>query len=199
MAQSDANLIFTGGSTGSAQAITSSAVGSTGILDLATGSVSTGSTYSASPVYTGQAGLIGTTGNSLFGEELGIGASRLMLLCTTGTAFTAGGTSLTIALQGAVDASSGSYPANFSSLTWTTYAETNAIPSATLVSAGANAKIPLFDWPHRALLASMPRFIRMLYTPAGTLVAGTIGFCGIVLQRHDNQVGLYPGGFSVAS
>ena len=198
MAQSDANLIFTGGSTGSAQAITSSAVGSTGILDLATGSVSTGSTYSASPVYTGQHGLIGSTGNSLFGEDLGIGAMRLMLLCTIGTAFTTGGTSLNIALQGAVDASSGSYPANFSSLTWSTYAETGAIAAATLIAAGANAQIPLFDWPHRLLAASMPRFIRMLYTPVGTLASGTISFCGIVLQRQDNPVGLYPSGFSVA-
>lgn len=199
MAQSDANLIFSGGSTGSAQAITSSAVGSTGILDLATGQVNTGSTYAASPVYTGQQGLIGSTGNSLFGEDLGIGPMRLMLLCVIGTAFTTGGTSLNIALQGAVDASSGSYPANLSSLSWTTYAETGAIAAATLVSAGANAKIPLFDWPHRAISASMPRFIRMLYTPVGTLVAGTIGFCGLVLQRADNPVGLYPSGFTVAA
>lgn len=199
MAMSDANLIFTGGSTGSAQAITSSAVGSTGILDLATGSVNTGSTYSASPVYTGQAGLIGSTGNSLFGEDLGIGNMRLELLAIIGTAFTTGGTSLNIALQGAVDASSGSYPANLSSLSWTTYAETGAIAAATLIAAGANAKIPLFDWPHRAIQAALPRFIRLLYTPVGTLATGTISFAGIVLQRTDNPVGLYPSGFTVGS
>lgn len=189
--QTDANLLFTGGSTGAAQAITSSAVGSTGILDLATGLMNTGSTYAAAGLNIGNA--------SIFAEDLGVGPRRLQFAAAIGTAFTTGGTSLTIAIQGAVDAASGSYPANLSGLTWTTYAETNAIPAATLVTAGPGAIIPLPDWPVHALGLAMPRFIRLLYTPVGTLVAGTIAYAGLFMPRSDNKVGLYPGGFSVGA
>jgi hypothetical protein len=195
MAQTDINLLFTGGNTGSAQAITSSSVRSTGILDLATGLVNTGTTYSASPM---------TSGNSsTFFEDLGNGPWRLYLSAFIGTTFT-GGTSLNIQIQGAPDAASGSYPANLSGLSWTTYAETGAIPVANLIAASAgttrgSGQIFLPDWPHRMIAAAMPRFISLYYVPSGTFSAGTIATAGVFMPRPDFDVQYYASGFSVSS
>ena len=187
MAMTDSNLLFVGGVTGSAISITSSAVRSTGILDLATGLMNTGSTYATSPVSTGNA--------TVFGEDLSIGPRKFDFVAWIGTAF-AGGTSLNIAIQGAVDASSGTYPANLSGLTWTTYAETGAVPVAVLT---ANGKIPLPDWPHRQIGAALPRFISLLFTPVGTFSGGTITTAGMFMPAPHNPGGLYPSGFSVGA
>jgi hypothetical protein len=199
--QTDINLVFTGGITGSAQAITSAAVRSTGILDLATGLMNTGTTYAASPL---SGGAYYTNTSLLFSEDLGPGALRMRLAAIIGAAFV-GGTSLNLAIQGAVDASGGTYPANLSGLTWATYAETGAIPLADLgiaPSAGGDPSqsiITLPDWPDRLIKTAMPRFISLLYTPAGTFSGGTIGFAGMLVGKPDFNVGKYPGGFSVAS
>lgn len=187
MGQSDSNLFFTGGITGAAQAITSAAVRSTGILDLATGLMNIGTTYAAAPLTIGNA--------SVFAEDLGIGALRLMLAIYLGAAFV-GGTSLNIAFQGAVDAAAGAYPANLSGLTWNTYAESGAQATAGLL---LNAKFPMPDWPHRAIAQSMPRFVSLLYTPVGTFSAGTIANAYMTTDRGDNPVGLYPSGFTVGA
>lgn len=193
--QTDYNLIFTGGNTGSAQDITSAAVRSTGILDLATGLMNTGSTYSASPMTSGNA--------TVFAEELGNGRLRARLAAMIGATFT-GGTSLNIAIQGAVDAASGSYPANLSGLTWTTYAETGAIPVAELTApSSGNASntglIILPDWPHRMVKTAMPRFISLLYTPVGSFSGGTISTAGFFLQLPDFDLQQYPSGFQVGA
>lgn len=193
--QTDSNLLFTGGNTGSAQAITSAAVRSTGILDLATGLMNTGTTYSAAPM---------TTGNSsVFGEELGNGFWRARLAAFIGTAF-AGGTSLNIAIQGAVDAAAGTYPANLSGLTWNTYAETGAVPLASLgaPTTGVTPEqgmIFLPDWPHRLIKTGLPRFISLLYTPVGTFTAGTISTSGFFMQLPDFDAANHPSGFTVGS
>lgn len=189
--QTDFNLIFTGGQF-PAQAVTNANVRSQGILDLATGLMidsNVATTYAASPMTTGNA--------SVFGEDLGIGDEKLPLAVYLGASFAGGtGTSLNIAIQGAVDASGGTYPANLSGLTWTTYAESGTQAKAGLT---ANAKFPMPDWPHRAIAAAMPRFISLLYIEAGTLSIGTIAFAGFVLQRNDNPVGQYPSGFTVSA
>lgn len=186
--QTDTNLLFVGGNTGSALSITSSAVASTGILDLSQGTMNTGTTYSNDPMTTGS--------SSYFAEDLGNGPWRLNLSAFIGTAF-AGGTSLNIAFQGAPDASGGSYPANLSGLTWTTYAETGAIPLANINV--ANSQIFLPDWPHRLIKAAMPRFIRLYFTPVGTFSAGTIVLAGVFMGRPDFDMQNYPGGFAVGS
>ena len=85
--QTDTNLLFTGGNTGSAQSITSTSVRSTGILDLATGLMNTGTTYSAAPLTQGNA--------SVFAEDLGNGPWRMNMIALLSTTFT-GGTSLNI-------------------------------------------------------------------------------------------------------
>ena len=201
MAQTDINLFFTGGNTGSAQAITSSAVRSTGILDLATGLMNTGTTYSASPVTTGNATLSG--GYPLFGEDLGPGHWRVRLGFLIAATFI-GGTSLNIQVQGAVDASSGSYPANLSGLTWTTYAETGAIPQASLTAVAAgkanNSGLIVLEWPDRQIIANLPRFISINYNPVGTFSAGTIGTGAVFVgSLPDFDVQYYPSGFTVGS
>lgn len=198
--QTDTNLLFTGGNTGAAQAITSANVRSTGIFDLGTGLMNTGTTYGA-PVVSGGNFLINAA--LLFGEDLGPGAQRLRLLAVIGTAFS-GGTSLNIQIQGAADASAGTYPANLSGLTWTTYAETGAIPLADLGNAAAAAVDPsksiitLPDFPDRLLTTAMPRFISLLYVPVGTFGAGAISAAGVFLQKPDFNIGKYVGGFTVA-
>lgn len=186
MAQTDSNLLFVGGNgTAGPLTITSSAVG-TDPLDLSTGLFNTGSTYVAAPLTIGNA--------TVFAENLGVGNRRMEFQTIVGAAFV-GGTSLTIAIQGAVDAASGSYPANLSGLTWTTYAQTGAVPVANLT---AGIGIPMPDWPSSAPYP-MPRFIRLLFTPAGTFSAGTIAFAGMWDQFYRNPVGLYPSGFSVGA
>jgi hypothetical protein len=196
MAQTDTNCIFTGGNTGSAQAITSAAVRSTGILDLATGLMNIGTTYSAAPLTIGNA--------SVFAEDLSSGFWRMRFAAMIGATFT-GGTSLNVAIQGAVDASAGTYPANLSGLTWVTYAETGAIPVANLVAPTAQGTISdagvimLPDWPHRMIKTNMPRFISLLYTPVGTFGAGTISTAGMFQQFPDFDIAQYPSGFTVGA
>ena len=198
--QTDVNLLFTGGNTGSAQAITSANVRSTGIFDLSSGLMNTGTTYVA-PVVSGGNFLINSA--LLFGEDLGPGIERLRLLAIIGTAFV-GGTSLNIQIQGAPDAAAGTYPANLSGLTWTTYAETGAIAVADLGNAAAAGTDPsksiitLPDFPDRLLTLAMPRFISLNYVPVGTFSGGAISAAGVFLGKPDFNVGKYVGGFTVA-
>lgn len=178
--QGDINLIFS-----SAQTVTgASNVASTGTVDLAEGVMLTGTTYDNPPptLSTGSAG-------TLFGGDFGIGFHRLYLSIFIGTAFT-GGTSLNIAIQGAPDNLGGT----IAGLVWQTYAESG--PQLT-VNLKANTKFPMPDWPHRAIGAALPRFIRLLYQPVGTFAAGTINFAGFTLARPDSPS--YPSGFVVAA
>lgn len=185
--QTDSNMLFVGGTTSGALAVTSSAVRSTGILDLATGLQNTGTTYSAAPLTIGNA--------TVFGEDLGAGPWRFNGIASIGTTFV-GGTSLNIAWQGAADNSGGTYPANFSGLSWFTYGETGVVLTGAL-AAGVPIKLP--DWPFRQISAPMPRFISLLFTPAGTFTAGAVAFAGMFMPSYVNQVGLYPSGFSVGA
>ena len=115
-----------------------------------------------------------------------------------------GGTSLNIQVQGAVDASSGSYPANLSGLTWTTYAETGAIPQASLTAVAAgkanNSGLIVLEWPDRQIIANLPRFISINYNPVGTFSAGTIGTGAVFVgSLPDFDIQYYPSGFTVGS
>lgn len=177
--QSDVNNIFTP----TPVAILAATVNS-GVYDIEQGLMLTGTTY---PLQATVPMTIGSA--SIFGEDLGIGSQRLELAVYLGTVF-AGGTSLNIAIQGAIDNGGGT----FAGLTWVTYAESGAQPLANLL---ANEKFPMPDIPHRAIAQNLPRFLRLSYIPAGTFTGGTVAFAGMVLQRNDNPVGKYPGGFSV--
>lgn len=200
--QTDVNLVFTGSNTSGSQTITSAAVRSAGILDLATGLMNTGSTYVAPPLSGGN--YLINSALLPISEDLGPGALRLRFAAIIGAAFT-GGTSLNIQIQGAVDASGGTYPANLSGLTWTTYAETGAIPTADLGNVAAAGTRPdlsiitLPDWPDVLITTAMPRFISLNYVPVGTFVTGAISFAGVMTSKPDFRIGRYVGGFTVAA
>lgn len=173
----DANLTFTGGSI-AAQAVTSSTVYSTGILDMATGAiVNTGSvtTYADDPQIDGAIA-------AAFAQTLGDGRVPLELIGAVGTAFT-GGTSLQMIIQGASDNSGGTYPANISGLSWVTLASGPAI-SETYLTAGALFPGPTLGPTPQALIWGY-RFVRLGYVPVGTHSTGTVAFAGI---------GAYPSG-----
>lgn len=181
MAQGDVNLIFS-----SAQALTTSNIASTGVLDLAEGVMLTGTTYDNPPPLTH-----GTS--TVFGEDLGIGPKRLKLGVWLGSAFV-GGTSLNIAIQGAIDNASGS----LSGLTWNTFVESGAQVTARLL---ANTLFPMPDYPIDAIGLSNPppRFIRLLYQIVGTYTGGTIATAGFFNAISYDRLKSYPGGFSVGA
>jgi hypothetical protein len=202
--QTDTNLIFVGGNTSGSIVFGGAGANFTArsaVLDLATGLMLTGTTYAASPLSGGQF-LINPNLLPIF-EDLGPGAMRLRLAAIIGAAF-AGGTSLNIQIQGAADASGGVYPANLSGLTWTTYAETGAIPTADLGNAAAagvnprNSVITLPDWPDVLITTALPRFISLNFVGAGTFTTGAISFAGVFTYKPDFTIGKYAGGFQVA-
>lgn len=200
--QTDTNLLFVGGNTSGP--ITFGGAGAnfsarSWVLDLAQGLMLNPSsgTYSASPV-TGGNFLINS--GLFFSEDLGPGALRLRLAAMISAAF-AGGTSVNIQIQGAPDGSGGTYPANVSSLTWVTYAETGAIPNADLAASAINPNrsiITLPDLPDRLVATANPRFLSLNFVGAGTFSTGAFGLAGVFLQKPDFQIGSYVGGFTVA-
>jgi hypothetical protein len=119
-------------------------------------------------------------GSTIFGQAdaMGVGGARPELNVTVGTAFSGGGTSINVALQGAADSGTPTYQPS----TWYTFAETGLILTANLV---ANTVIARFPWlpPFPANLR--PRFLRLLFTPAGTYTAGTIASALVTLVRDD--------------
>lgn len=197
--QTDSNLIFVGNTNLSSITIGSASVTSC-ILDLASGlltSTSSPTTYIA-PVVSGGQFLLNSS--LLFGEDLGPGAIRLRGAAWLTSAFapnSTSGTNLQVLWQGAVDASSGTYPANFSGLTWNTFAAGGVIPLADLSTSTA---IALPDFPDRIPKTGLPRFIRLAFQPSGTFSSLTIVFAGLEIGgRPDFNIGQYPGGFQVAS
>lgn len=194
--QTDTNLIFV--SATSSITVGSASVTSN-ILDLASGlmtSTSSPSTYAA-PVVSGGNFLLTTS--VLFGEDLGPGPIRLRATAWLTSAFapnSTSGTNLQVFWQGAVDASAGTYPASFTSLSWQTIAEGGVIPLASLSTGTA---IPLPDLPDRDPKQGLPRFLRLAFNPSGTFSSLTIVFAGLEIGgRPDFYIGQYPGGFQVA-
>jgi hypothetical protein len=108
-----------------------------------------------------------------------------------GTGVTSASTSLTVQFQ---------FQGSTDSTNWTTYVESDALTTASLV---AGAKVFPIDVPHRPPGVSLPQYYRvkaLLGATNGTdtISAGTI-IGGIVIQRDDNPVGLYASGFTVAA
>lgn len=125
-------------------------------------------------------------------RDMGIGdnpALKLAIYITT--AFTSNGAStLQVAFQGAPDNGSGA-PG-----TYVTYAESRAYALADLA---IGAKLLPIDLPHRdpTLIATFPRFYRLLYTVAvADFTAGAI-VAGIVLDRQDSAQ--YPAGLTITN
>jgi hypothetical protein len=180
----DLNLQFS-----AAQAITATAP-STGVLDLATGLMLTGSTYVTNPPL--------VWGKSqFFGEDLGIGQSMGVprVVGAAATAFTsAGATTLQVSFQGAVDNGGGT----IAGLTFNDFMLTQAIPKANIT---LTRRIFSFDWPKRTPGTALPRFVRLNYTVAtGPFTGGTLN-ADVTTGPDDasDTLGQYPANYSAAS
>ena len=113
-------------------------------------------------------------------RDMGIGDDpALKLLVQVGTAFvSAGGGTLQITLQGAVDDGTGTNtPAGFT--TWW------ASPLYTIAQAKAGARLLDMDFPRPPQGVAIPRFVKLLYGIAtATVTAGTLN-AHVVLDRED--------------
>jgi hypothetical protein len=114
---------------------------------------------------------------SVFGADLGVGRERPLLISAIGTTFAGSGT-LTIAVQGAIDAGGG-IPGP-----WQTFVQSPAYTVAQLVANGpANSGfIGRFDWPPEYPDGFNPRFISLLFTPSATFTAGTIAWSMVTMS-----------------
>jgi hypothetical protein len=132
-------------------------------------------------------------------RDIGIGDDPAMkILVQCGGTF-AGGTSIIIALQGAVDDGTGS-PAAFS--TWW------VSPTYLLAGLTAGTRLMDMDMPRPPAGVAVPRFLRLGYTVAGTFTGATsILKAYLVLDRDDQMyqstnnaiMGGYPAGINVAN
>ena len=118
-------------------------------------------------------------------RDMGAGRSGMPLnvVVIVTTAF-AGGTSLNIQFQGSTDSS-----------TWTTYAESGAVPTASL-TAGSHVfsiSIPRVD----PVSGAKPRYLRLNYVCVGNMTGGAV----ISSLGADDSLssGLYAPGFTVAN
>lgn len=129
-------------------------------------------------------------------RDIGIGDDPALKLLVQVTTTFAGGTSLSVAIQGATDNGSGGANA------FSTYYLSPAYAVATLV---AGARLYDMDMPRPPAGVAMPRFLQMLYTSVGAVSGNLSAF--IVLDRDDqpynstaNQTqGGYPAGITVAN
>jgi hypothetical protein len=182
----DANLLFTGGTTG------------TGNSDGKTDSPTTGTAQAGSNVI--DLGLTGlpasiTGGGGGGARDIGIGddpALKLMVLVTT--AFT-GGTSLQILVQGAPDNGSGA-PGSY-----TTMINGFVTPEASLI---AGARLLDIDMPRPSPGQSLPRYLRLAYTSVGSHSAGALEGALVVdrmdqIEQSNAVMGGYPAGVTVAN
>jgi hypothetical protein len=148
-----------------AQAVTSSNVASTNVIDLLGAGSGNASTN-----------IIGNV--TTFSADMGIGKWKQQIYILVGTAFTTSDScTLTINLQVAPDNGSNS-PG-----TYQTIAATGALTAAQLV---ANAIIKM-DWPPTFPVTERQRFVRLQYVPSATMTAGTIGPAYITTGRPDFQ------------
>ena len=168
----DANLSFV--PIGGNLAVAAAAVPSTGVIDLLGAGVGV-----APPSIIGNVAVFGAP------DAMGVGGARPELNVTLGAANWAGGTSLNVALQGAIDSGSGG---GYLPGTWNTFAETGAILTANLL---ANTVIARFPWlpPFPANLR--PRFLRLLFTPVGTFSPAGLVASALVTIVRDDQFNKY--------
>lgn len=130
-------------------------------------------------------------------RDMGIGDDpALKLLVQVGTAFL-GGTSLQVAVQGAIDDGTGN-PSTFN--TWYTS------PAIALASLVAGGRLLNMDFPRPPQGIAIPRYVRLAYITLGTFTAGTV-ISYLVLDRDDqiyqgtnnSILGGYPAGINIAN
>lgn len=130
-------------------------------------------------VGTAPANIIGTA--TVFGEDPGIGMFRPELMIAMGSANAAGGTSVNVQLQYAVDSGVGG---NYQPGTWNTVVETGALLTANLT---ANQVLARFPWLPAFPPGTLPRFLRLAFVEVGTFTAGAIAFAIPTFVRDDQS------------
>lgn len=181
----DALLRFTGAATG------------VGNSDGATDSPTTGTQNSSNTIDLGITSGIPSSANGGGARDIGIGDSPAMKLLVQVVVAFASGTSLQIALAGAVDNGSGA-PGSFSNW-WLS-------PAYAEAALNAGSRLYDMDMPRPPDGIAIPRYLRMAYITVGTHTAGSIS-AQIVLDRDDqpysstdNSIqGGYPAGINIAN
>lgn len=188
MTMMDRNLQFS-----NAQAITATA--SSYVLDLATGLMDTSTTFDTNPAISAGPNL---TSKNYFGEDLGMGPVTPRVIVQTGSTAAGTGTSLAIDFQGAPMNSTAAASGLLSDLTFATYISTGTIALALLT---AYTRIASFDWPMRKIAESLPRFVKLLYTVAGSNFTTLTVTADVTLVGSDAlaTVQKYPSGFKVGA
>lgn len=134
--------------------------------------------------------IIGT--RTVFGTDFGIGDDRTLLDVVIGTALTTSNSAtLNVAFQGAIDNGS-NQPG-----TWQTYVETGPLTAA---QGAANTRIARFDWAACFPEGTLPRFARLLFSPAASthFTAGTCAYALVTPARDDYSVAQAAKNFTVA-
>ena len=181
----DKLLTFTGG------------VGGVGNSDGATDSPTTGTQNSSNVIDLGITSGIPTSASGGGARDIGIGDNPAMKLLVLVTTAFASGTSLQLALQGAIDNGSGA-PAAFSNW-WLS-------PAYAEASLNIGSRLYDMDMPRPPDGIAIPRFLRFAYITVGTHTAGALQ-AYIVLDRDDQPyqgtdnsiMGGYPAGIAVAN
>jgi hypothetical protein len=135
--------------------------------------------------------------NNQGARDIGIGDDPAMKLLVQVIATFVGGTSVQVALQGATDNGAGAPAA------WSTWWTSPVVLTASLT---AGARLYDMDMPRPPAGIAVPRFLRMLFTSAGTFTGGSIEAC-IVLDRMDQMynatnnaiMGGYPAGIIISN
>jgi hypothetical protein len=140
-------------------------------------------------------GLPASAVNAGGGRDLGIGDDPAMKLMVVVTTAFAGGTSLSVAIQGAPDAGSNT-PG-----TYVTYATGPVVTEANLI---AGSRPFDTDLPRTAPASVPPRYYRLSYVTVGTHTAGKVEAI-LVLDRPDHPeltnavLSGYPAGITIAN
>lgn len=130
-------------------------------------------------------------------RDMGIGDDPAMKLLVQVSTLFVGGTSCSVALQGATDNGSGA-PGTFS--TWWI---SPAYAVATLI---VGARMLDMDMPRPPAGIAIPRFLRLLYTCVGNVTGGAVNSY-LVIDRMDQPysstgnavMGGYPAGITIAN
>lgn len=136
--------------------------------------------------------VIGT--RTVFGADLGVGEKPLIDVAV-GTAFTtANAATLQVALQGAPDTGAGG---GYLPGAWTTLIQTGLIPVTQLT---ANAVIARLELAMAVPPSALPRFLRLLFSPAAAtnFTAGTIAYAVLTMVRDDYSMQYAAKNFVVA-
>jgi hypothetical protein len=136
--------------------------------------------------------IIGT--RTLFGADLGIDFYKPQLNVIVGVgAVSAGGGTLNVQFQGAVDTGVGG---GYLPGAWITFMETGAIAVANLT---AGAKIAMFDWPPAFPVGTLPRYIRLNFvTATAVFTALTISSATVTMIRDDYNAKFAARNYTVA-